>query len=117
VPKNLRSSFFRKVEDAVEAMALAGVCHLDIRLSNVFFRVQKSEEGKEEEEEVFIKVIDFDFAYFMDQPLPDYFLAMVTNSDNAYPEHITVANAEWSQHMLGILHRALGLEVEGGSMA
>eukprot|EP01033_Poteriospumella_lacustris_P016443 gene16443-11757_t len=70
-----------------------------------------------EEEEVFIKVIDFDFAYFMDQPLPDYFLAMVTNSDNAYPEHITVANAEWSQHMLRILHRALGLEAEEGSIA
>lgn len=114
VPQHLRSSFFRKVKDAVNAMALAGVCHLDIRLSNVFFRVQKAEEREEEEEEVFIKVIDFDFAYFMDQPLSDYFVSMVNETENSYPQHITVANAEWSQHMLDLVHKALGLEVEGG---
>lgn len=65
---------------AMKNPTAAGVCHWDIHQSNVFFSVEAVEE-------VLVKeVIDFDFAFPMDQPLPKN---PVQQTQNAYPKDIS----------------------------
>jgi hypothetical protein len=101
VPETHRKGFYGKVCDAVQLMAGAGVCHLDMRLSNIFFRVDN--------DEVQIKIIDFDFAHSQDHVLPKVFLNLIDSTTNAYPPNIDVAGNAWQQFMLRALHDALGL--------
>jgi hypothetical protein len=68
---------------AVKNPTAAGVCHLNIHQSNVFFRVK-------EEEEVLVKeVIDFDFVFPKDHPLSNVFVDTVQQTQNAYPKDIS----------------------------
>lgn len=109
VPETHRKEFFDNVCEAVHLMATAGVCHLDIRLSNVFFRVQPSAIANDRDE-VQIKIIDFDFAHPQDHVLPDLFSMIISDTVNAYPSGIDVANDAWQQYMLSGLRDALGLD-------
>lgn len=103
VPETHREAFYGKVRDAVGLMARAGVCHLDIGLSNVFFRV--------EDDEVQIKLIDFDFAHAQDHVFPKLFTHLISHTINAYPRTIDEAGDAWQRFMLRALRDALGLEV------
>eukprot|EP01033_Poteriospumella_lacustris_P012258 gene12258-8768_t len=83
VPSEYRSAFWDEVCRVVSLMAEAGVCHLDMRLSNLFYRVERGE--------VRVKVIDFDFAWRMGHRLPGVFRQWIDDTYNAFPKDIDVA--------------------------
>lgn len=102
VPLQHRASFYDKVRRVVDLMAEAGVCHLDVRLNNLFYHVEQNGE-------VNIKVIDFDFAWLMDHQLPELFREWIDNTYNAFPKNVNVAGREWLNPMMAALRTALGL--------
>eukprot|EP01033_Poteriospumella_lacustris_P014477 gene14477-10351_t len=102
VPRQYRASFYDKVCRVVDLMAEAGVCHLDVRLNNLFYRV-------EENGEVNIKVIDFDFAWRMNHQLPAVFREWIDDTRNAFPKNVHVAGRQWLNPMMAALRTALEL--------
>ena len=101
VPSEYRAAFWDEVCRVASLMAEAGVCHLDMRLSNLFYRV---EHGK-----VRVKVIDFDFAWRMDHRLPGVFRQWIDDTYNAFPKDIDVAGSAWSDAMMAAMRTALTL--------
>jgi len=59
-----RKSFVKKLEAAISNFHRVGVVHLDLYLSNIMWRIDS-------ENEVVIKVIDWDSAHFLSERLPD----------------------------------------------
>ena len=47
IAEEYRQAFYDKVKEVVHQMAEAGVCHLDIRLSNIFFRIDQTSQNIE----------------------------------------------------------------------
>jgi hypothetical protein len=101
VPRQYRASFYDKVCRLVDLMAEAGVCHLDVRLNNLFYRVEHGE--------VHVKVIDFDFAWRMNYQLPAVFREWIDDTRNAFPKSVNVAGRQWLNPMMAALRTALEL--------
>lgn len=105
VPENNRQKFYDEVEEAVRHMTNVGVCHLDLRLSNIFFCIT-------EDDHVKIKIIDFDFSQPINCPLYPAFQYYIANTINEFPKQMKQVTTEWNTFMLTLLKTALGLEIQ-----
>ena len=99
VPIELRQTFYSHLEIACESFERAGVCHLDIRLANIYFRIKGIDQ-------VEIKVVDWDYSNLLNCKLESGFQELCKNS-YVFPNHFTVASREWHQYMLEDLKRYL----------
>ena len=103
IPQELRKDFYNEVKEVVNLMKSAGVCHLDIRLSNMFYRVTS-------DRKIEIKLIDFDFAHPINSVLNPVFYSYVnTRTENEYPKEVDTVDNNWNLHMLGKLYTALSI--------
>ena len=97
--KNNKETFFSLVEEACEIFEKAGVCHLDIRLTNIYYFVDNGNNIK-------IKVIDWDYSNLLNHKIESGFEELCRNS-SIFPDSFLIANREWHQLMLKNLKIAL----------
>ena len=69
----------------------AGVCYFDMRLTNILFRIVG--------DKLELKVIDFDYSQFLNEPLDPGFKKIATGSAH-FPSDIHIASSEWHAFML-----------------
>ena len=90
--KQNKDTFYSLLEKACESFEEAGVCHLDIRLPNIYFSVENGNEIK-------IKVVDWDYSNLLNYMNESGFEEFCRNSA-FFPKILKMANEEWHRYML-----------------
>jgi serine/threonine protein kinase len=113
IPEAKRQDFFFKVQAACRHFERAGICHLDIRLPNIFFREisTTSSASASASSEIDIKIIDFDYSSKLNIPLdPTLKQCIMRNNTIIFPTNILLACKEWHDFMLKKLLTELELD-------
>jgi hypothetical protein len=88
---DLHDAFLGELSEAFSTLKAAKVCHFDLRLENIVYRVK--------EDSLEIKILDWDYSDFFGRELSADFREMVSNpySGLEYP-NFTEAGPEWYDH-------------------
>jgi thiamine kinase-like enzyme len=90
------------VKGACESFEQAGVCHLDLRLSNIIYKFDENGALK-------IKVIDWDYSHLLNAPLDPAFAIMIEDL-HFFPSHLNCASKEWHDFSLQIIEKKINAE-------
>lgn len=94
-----REAFISALSGVLEEVGNRGVIHLDLRLENIFYRVRN---GNFE-----IKIIDWNDAMFLDDPIPPEYYQEMQENTSKYPSNISVASREFHVHSLQRINQIL----------
>ena len=101
----LVSMFIDSVKVACELFTSAGIVHTDLRLYNIFYRVDYSECNKSIDM-VHIKVLDWDDSVRLNEHIPRELL-QCRESDGRFPARLTVATGEYHMFFVQALEEQL----------
>ena len=105
IPEEYVKKFYRKVKDACAEFMKLGICHYDLRLKNILFRIN------EVDHDVEIKVIDWDYAGFFGEQLEGTFYQIIQEL-TTYPHGIAEASDKWYEFYLKQIKQELQVEDE-----
>ena len=105
IPEEYVKKFYRKVKDACAEFMKLGICHYDLRVANILFRIN------EVDHDVEIKVIDWDYAGFFGEQLEGTFYQIIQEL-TTYPHGIAEASDKWYEFYLKQIKQELQVEDE-----